>query len=185
MSFMPSLVRPWVHSRAYARIVPIAAMVLIGSATLQGCQPGEEERKIAFEQCSYPPPPQIVQVLALGNLRADGLPSKTEAQLAEFFFGAAPEPGLGLVKPVSVATNGAKLLICDSAMNAVLQWDSANRCLTECVSSDRPQRPIVVRTAPNGDFLVVDVGQDVVLRFSPDGSLVRRYSSPDESFRPA
>jgi hypothetical protein len=182
---LPSPVRRAANARVCARLVGVAAAILFGAVSFQGCQPGGKTEQILLEQSSYPPPPQVSQVLALGNLRVDGSPSKTEAQLAEFFFGAVPEPGLGLIKPVSVATMGAKLLICDSAMNAVLQWDSVAKSLDEYPSADRPQRPIVVRTAPNGDCLVIDIGRNVLLRFSPEGALVRQYAAPNKSFRAA
>lgn len=170
-------------------IILIGAMAsagALGTAWLVSCAaPGSQINNRYRHQHFYPPPPQSVRVVALGNLRSKSPPSRFEVELSVFLFGVEPEPPLGLVAPATLATNGHELLICDSVLNAIFKSDLASGVLQELVFEEPPRRPISIEIAPNGDRLVADLDTSAVYRYDRTGKQVLRYAIKETEFRPA
>lgn len=159
--------------------------ILLPCAFILNCQPGGASRRSLREIPAYPPAPQTPQVLALGNIRSGQPPSTAEVQVSQILFGAEPDQGIGLVKPVSVAWQAGRLMICDGALGAVVEWNSDSRAMSEPRWGDRPRKPVSVRAAPNGGWLIVDAAAASILRYGPQNELRRRYTSAQNEFRPA
>jgi hypothetical protein len=119
-------------------------------------------------------------VVSLGNLRAGPRPSTFETQLAIALFGVEPEPPLSLIKPMHPVASSNDLCVCDGALQAVLRWSEGHGSWVSPPLQEAPRNPIALAVSPNGDLLV---GNDsgVVLRYSPDGSVLRRYVAPRAS----
>jgi hypothetical protein len=105
--------------------------------------------------------------------------------LARFLFGTDPEPALRLIRPAGLASNGPELLVCDTALNATLRWDSAAGELSERSLAERPGRPVAVEVAPNGDLLIADMVASAVRRYDAAGNLLGRYAPDSSELRPA
>lgn len=125
--------------------------------------------------------PKKPAVVNLGNLRTGKPPSKAAAELAEFLFGAAPEPPLGLIRPIDVTPAGAALAVCDSALAAVLAIDANPALLYGAALDPAPARPAALCAAENGDLLVADALAGAVLRYNPAGRQVVQYRLGDRT----
>lgn len=175
------IMRKKLRSRLFVFAVSAAA---VWTAACRMSNPAGSSSNVS-EESAYPPAPQPAQVIALGQVSEGQSASKTEQKLTLFFFGAEPEPGLGLIKPVSMACRADALLICDSALGSILRWDSSKLKLDAPRWNEPPMRPMVIRAAGNGDLLIVDVSQLAVLRYSEAGAMLRRYTIAEKTFRPA
>ncbi len=102
--------------------------------------------------------------------------------LALFLFGAEPTSPLTIANPTGLVFDGHALLICDTALSAVLRWEAA----TDQVSVETFQPPLLypvdIDVTPGGERLVCD--RQGVHRATPDGRLVQDYRLEDVELKP-
>ncbi len=120
-------------------------------------------------------------VASQGNLRVGRRPTELEARLALFFFGAEPDLPLGLVRPVDVLPENSGLLISDSALTAVVDWQPQYAALSAAALDPPPGNPNALGHTPDGDRLVADLSGSVT-RYDSAGNVRARYVS--EGLRP-
>lgn len=148
-----------------------------------------------FPSCQQPKPSQKRSgstqsainefAVALGNLRGNRQPTETESKLAEFFFGTEPEPALGLLKPTSIAFASSVLYVCDPSQSSVFRFDAERESMEPVDFHVQLRRPNSISNSEDGGFLVCDVGLGAVVLFDGTGAQQRRFTLPNEEFRPA
>lgn len=175
------------HSRFAAKLVPafIAAVAVAACWHASCARPTDKLGARERWNHLFPPPPQSVRAVALGNLRRRPASSQFETDLSMFLFGVEPETPLGMVAPYTLATDAQSLLICDSVMNGVFESDLASDVMAEIVLAETLQRPISIEIAPNGDRLIADLQANAVFRFDRVGNRVATYERKNADFRPA
>ncbi|MGE0480249.1 MAG: cytochrome c3 family protein [Phycisphaerae bacterium] len=124
-------------------------------------------------------------VLPLGNLITGAPPTAGQVALAEFLFGAAPEPALTLIKPIALAVQNGELRVSDGALRAVLCCASSPSGLTAAPLADPPLLPTTICVGALGELLVVDAEANDVKRYASSGALLRRLRPADGPFRPS
>lgn len=166
------------------RIVPlIGGLICISTLALLNCggtdrRTGIDSTRIDSKTHGHSP-----FVVALGNLGRDDRPTEAEMRLSEFLFGTVPEPALGLVKPVALASRGDELLICDSALNAVFHFQNGE--LEQLRLNPPPQKPVGIDVAPDGGLAIADTGTNAVLLYDASGSMRLKLAASDDAVRPA
>ncbi len=93
------------------------------------------------------------QVIALGNLRTGRPPTPSETRLAVFLFGAEPDPGLALLKPMGLAVQGGDVLIHDGALQSLLRWSANDGTLTGLTTTAATSPPDAFCTLPDGHVI--------------------------------
>lgn len=134
---------------------------------------------------TWSPDDPAAHVLPLGNLITGAPPTAGQVALAEFLFGAAPEPPLAIIKPVALATQGGELRVSDGALRAVLRVAPAASGLTAAPLAEPPLLPAALCVGEQGDLLVVDAETNDVKQYAASGALRRRLRVGDGPFRPA
>lgn len=161
-----------------AGTITIACFLILVLTQLGACATDDARVRQVLARASYPPPPQLPRVVALGNLRSGPPPSDTSVRLSILLFGEEPEPPLAFIRPLSIGLDRGGLLVCDAALGAVLRWDSRATELKLAKLSPRPARPVAAEIAPNGDILIADARNEAVYRYDPSGQLKLQYALP-------
>ncbi|MDX2198650.1 MAG: cytochrome c3 family protein [Phycisphaerae bacterium] len=115
------------------------------------------------------------EVAALGNLRCGRMPTSTEAELSQFFFGAEPAGPMRLVKPVGLLVRDDRILVADMARRAVLQWERGSSALRGLSLAPTAGSPIALADDGAGGLLVTDGDGGRVLHFDGSGQFLRAF----------
>lgn len=146
---------------------------LVGAAIIGGCT----QQRRGVGAAALGPPAATRQVAPLGNLRIGTPPTAREVELARFFFGAAPEASLGLIKPVDVVATADRLYVSDSARQGVFSLSIAARELHAADLSSPPAAPNTLAHCDDGGLIVADLHGDAI-RYDAAGRIVHRYAGP-------
>ncbi len=162
-------------------------VLLLASAGLTaiiaaGCHGGTRGAGLTTAAGVYPPEPQIPRVFALGNLRGSPPPSRTEIELSQFLFGADPPSPLIMLSPTGLAADGESVLVCDAALNAVVQWNPASGALSEACGRSQFDYPFALGIGPSGDRFVCD--RRGVTRCDVGGNVQRSFQLTGAEFKP-
>ncbi len=166
------------------------AFFLLLGATVSWLSCSSDEGKISVGERGaivYPPSPQMPRVVALGNLRTTAPPSDLEVRLTDFFFGAAPEAPMAILRPSQIAVRGEGLLIVDDALNVVLAYALDRAEIGPLTLSPPPERAVSIAIAGDDAVLVTDLEGGGVLRYDASGRQGQEYTLSESSgaFRPA
>lgn len=139
----------------------------------------------------YPPRPSSTRIIALGLIRCGfaGAEDLQYSALRRFVTGEeAGEPGVGLIRPLSVAVRAGELLVCDVGLGAVVRIDLGSGLIKPLIRGERhqPSKPVAVAVGVNGDAFVADRAGGVVLRVDGAGAIRQRYRLEGEGreFKP-
>lgn len=130
-------------------------------------------------------PAPAAHARSLGNLRTASPVTPAQAQLAEFLFGAPPEPPIGLQRPVALCAREEGLLVGDVGLGAVVALRTAAPHMQAAADAGAARAPIALSLAPDGGVLVADAATQRVELLDAGGRRVRLFALDDAPLRPA
>jgi DNA-binding beta-propeller fold protein YncE len=137
----------------------------------------------------YPPKPSEPRVVALGTISGSMTQKTDRSALRRFVTGeAGDEPGIGLVRPLSVAVRGGEVLVCDAGLEAVVRINPIDSTIRPLLrrGSPQPVRPVALAVNGAGDVFIADAGGGEVWRADASGAVLTRYRPdvPKPKFEP-
>lgn len=172
----------WLLRSAGVACATAGGVVLI-ALIASGCNEARFMPRPAVLQGAYAAQPAVAN---RGNLVFGREASVREIELAEFFFGVAPEPPAVFIKPMDVAAAGETTLVSDAGHGGVLAVSGRGSDLAGVRLDALPSAPTALARAPDQSLLVAD-SHGAVLRYDTSGALAARYVLPADAgaFRPA
>lgn len=159
----------------------LRATVLLAAAALLAASCAERHARPAASPADRAQPDP--HALCIGNLLTAQPATPAETRLAEFLFGAAPEPPLGLLRPVAACASGDQIVVADVGLRALVSLDPARpRLRTLDVT---PQAPVALAADSDGSLLVADGAAATAERLDARGRRRTRYTLDGDPFRPA
>lgn len=160
-------------------MLPWAALLGVAMVGCLGSRPGAPD---PHEGRRYPPAPQLPRVIALGTLRGEPPPSRTQVELAMFLFGTEPPSRLAIANPTGLAAVDGSVWICDHALSALFRWEAYTDRLVEERCDPPLEHPFAVDITPAGDRLIGD--RRGVRRIDAGGRTRQTYVSAADAIRP-
>lgn len=181
----------WVPMPAEARFrlqrpaARMACMALLGLSGCHGLCPDAPKRQVTGH---YPGPPHSTRVVALGPLSARYRLNPKLSPLMQFITGQEESPPGRLPRPLALAVRDKKVIICDTAWDAVMVVDPISGSVHPLIRPGEPvpDKPVAVTVDAAGQVYVADVDGKAIFVVADDGTVSRQLRPPEEdnSFRP-